>query len=133
MTVTLLDSALSAPAFSPVAPRERAVLSISGMPRHLRLRVEELMAEHLSPAELSEYAGEFAGPDSADLDDDAIWDTRWFTRWRRDPGRTGINGAGSSVPTVSCREVIDAPANELAIFRAALNELASTFRFSARV
>lgn len=127
MTVTLLDSALSAPTLSPVAPRERAVLSISGMPRHLRLRVEELMAEHLSPAELSEFSLDAAGLDDADLHDAAIWDTRWFTRWTRDPGRAGV------APTVSCREIIDAPANELATFRAALTELAGTFQFSARV
>lgn len=93
------------------APRVRCVLSISSMPRHLRLRVEGLMYEHLSePA---------AAPSLV-----SFWDTPWFTRWRREPSRAG---------TVSCREVIEAPEEELATFRSALEELAHTFRFCASV
>lgn len=96
-----------------VAPhtRTRTVLTINGMPRHLRLRVEGLMYEHLSDPAVA--------PPLTD-----IWDTAWFTRWRRDPSRAG---------TVSCREVIEAPATELATFSSALGELAKTFRFEAQV
>jgi len=91
--------------------RERCVLAISHMPRHLRLRVEGLMYEHLSePA---------AAPSLVE-----VWDIPWFTRWRREPSRAG---------TVSCREVIEAPAMELATFRSALAEVAQTFGFEASV
>lgn len=91
--------------------RERRVLAISSMPRHLRLRVEGLMYEHLSDPDLA--------PPLV-----SVWDTPWFTRWRREPSRAG---------TVSCREVIEAPAEEFATFRSALAELAQTFRFEAHV
>ena len=91
--------------------RIRCVLAISSMPRHLRLRVEGLMYEHLSEP--------VAAPSLV-----SVWDTPWFTRWRKEPSRAG---------TVSCREVIEAPAAELATFRSALAELAQTFQFDARV
>lgn len=93
------------------AARERRVLAISSMPRHLRLRVEGLMYEHLSEPDVA--------PSLI-----SVWDTPWFTRWRREPSRAG---------TVSCREVIEAPAEEFATFRSALVELAQTFRFEASV
>lgn len=118
MTATLLASNLVAPfPPAPVVARERAVLAVNGMPRHLRLRVEGLMAEHLSPADLADPLAD-------------VWVTPWFTRWRRDPAAPGAAGAA---PTVSCREVIEAPAHELATFRSALAELAGTFGFSARL
>ncbi|WKK61918.1 hypothetical protein QYQ98_03235 [Corynebacterium sp. P3-F1] len=91
--------------------RIRCVLAISSMPRHLRLRVEGLMHEHLSEP--------VAAPSLV-----SVWDTPWFTRWRKEPSRAG---------TVSCREVIEAPAAELATFHSALAELAQTFRFDAYV
>lgn len=109
MTTTLI-----APGRTPAAIDwgcTRAVLTISGMPKHLRLRVEELMVEHLSPP-----PAEYGIAEIAD-----VWDTTWFTRWHKEPGR----GA-----TVSCREVLYAPAFEVAAFRATLAELAETFRFS---
>lgn len=93
------------------AARERRVLAISSMPRHLRLRVEGLMYEHLSEPDIA--------PSLI-----SVWDTPWYTRWRREPSRAG---------TVSCREVIEAPAEEFATFRSALVELAQTFRFEASV
>lgn len=102
----------SASGFSANDPsRIRCVLAISSMPRHLRLRVEGLMYEHLSEPALA--------PSLV-----SVWDTPWFTRWRKEPSRAG---------TVSCREVIEAPAAELATFRSALEELAQTFRFDARM
>lgn len=91
--------------------RERRVLWISAMPRHLRLRVEGLMYEHLSEPDVA--------PSLV-----SVWDTPWFTRWLREPSCAG---------TVSCREVIEAPAEEFATFRSALGELAQTFRFEASV
>lgn len=91
--------------------RTRCVLSITGMPRHLRLRIEGLMYEHLSePAVAPPLV--------------SVWDMPWFTRWRHEPSRAGA---------VSCREVIEAPREELATFRSALAELAQTFGFSASV
>lgn len=100
-----MTTALAAPA------RTRCVLSITAMPRHLRLRVEGLMYEHLSEPTVAPTLV-------------SVWDTPWFTRWRREPSRAG---------TVSCREVIEAPESELATFRSALGELAQTFGFGASV
>lgn len=119
MTTTLI-----APTCVRTQPRQssvqRAVLTIHGMPRHLRLRVEELMAVHLSPpAALGDGSGSAFGV----LDPEDIWDTIWFTRWRND----------SSNRTIACREVIVAPAHELSEFRAHLAELSGTFRFHASV
>lgn len=116
MTTTLaaLSAASNSADVSAVAndpSRIRCVLAISSMPRHLRLRVEGLMYEHLSEP--------VAAPSLV-----SVWDTPWFTRWRKEPSRAG---------TVSCREVIEAPAAELVTFRSALAELAQTFRFDARV
>lgn len=116
MTATLLAPFPPAP----VVARERAVLAINGMPRHLRLRVEGLMAEHLSPADLADPLAD-------------VWDTPWFTRWRRDPAAPGAAATPGAATTVSCREVIEAPAHELAMLRSALAELAGTFGFSARL
>ncbi len=115
MTTTLIAPTYARP-LPCQSPIQRAVLTIHGMPRHLRLRVEELMAVHLSPP---------AAPvdEPLLLDPEDVWDTIWFTRWRND---------GSS-QTIGCREVIVAPAHELAEFRAHLAELAGTFRFHASV
>lgn len=81
------------------------------MPRHLRLRVEGLMHEHLSEPEVA--------PSLV-----SVWDVPWFTRWRREPSRAG---------TVSCREVIEAPEEELATLRSALTEVGETFGFGVSV
>ena len=89
----------------------RCVLRISCMPSHLRLRVEGLMHEHLSEPEVA--------PSLV-----SVWDVPWFTRWRREPSRAG---------TVSCREVIEAPEEELATLRAALTEVGETFGFEVSV
>lgn len=106
MTATLAHADSAA-----ATSRTRCVLSISSMPRHLRLRVEGLMYEHLSePSSVPSLV--------------SVWDVPWFTRWRREPARDGA---------VSCREVIEASEEEIATFRSALTELAQTFRFDARV
>lgn len=111
MTTTLAHAARADRDAAEASPRTRCVLSISSMPRHLRLRVEGLMYEHLSdPAPAPSLV--------------SIWDTAWFTRWRHEPARAG---------TVSCREVIEAREEEIATFRSALAELAQTYRFSASV
>ena len=89
----------------------RCVLRISCMPRHLRLRVEGLMHEHLSEPEVA--------PSLV-----SVWDVPWFTRWRREPSRAG---------TISCREVIEAPEEELATLRTALMEVGETFGFGVSV
>ena len=81
------------------------------MPSHLRLRVEGLIHEHLSEPEVA--------PSLV-----SVWDVPWFTRWRREPSRAG---------TVSCREVIEAPEEELATLRAALTEVGETFGFEVSV
>lgn len=107
MTTTLVAPA-SAPQRRGTAT---AVLTVSGMPTRLRLRVEGLMNEHLSD-------GNMASP----LVD--IWDVAWFTRWHRDPVQAGA---------VCCREVIDAPRGELVTLASALGELADTFLFHASV
>ena len=113
MTTTLIAPTCARP--RPLhSPAQRAVLTIHGMPRHLRLRVEELMAVHLSPP---------AAPVEDLLSTEDIWDTVWFTRWHND----------SASQTVGCREVLVAPAHELAVFRARLLELAETFRFQVSV
>lgn len=98
-----------------------AVLTVSGLPRHLRLRVESLISEHLSEPAVPALP---AGTD--------IWDIPWFTRWRPDPPRVDAAGRATRV-TVSCREVITGSVTELDALAAALTELAQTFRFTARV
>ena len=113
------DDAMGASAFvnesaggeRPACATRRCVLRISCMPRHLRLRVEGLVHEHLSEPEVA--------PSLV-----SVWDVPWFTRWRGEPSRAG---------TVSCREVIEAPEGELATLRAALTEVGETFGFGVSV
>ncbi|WP_394281740.1 hypothetical protein [Corynebacterium sp.] len=88
------------------------VLQITGMPVRLRGTVEELMAEHLPPAEVESTPG---------ID---IWDITWFTRWQRDTTTFGARG-------LRCREVITAP--DASEFTAVLERLARDYGFRASV
>lgn len=91
-----------------------SVLTIDALPVHLRARVEELMADHLPPAE-PEYS---PGAD--------IWDMQWFTRWH--PDRTTFGARA-----VRCREVITAPREDLERFRRELESLACANGFHAEL
>ncbi|SES23244.1 hypothetical protein CCYS_09830 [Corynebacterium cystitidis DSM 20524] len=90
------------------------VLTISGMPVHLRGRVEQLMADILPPAEVETTPG---------LD---IWDVTWFTRWQRDTTTFGARG-------LRCREVLSAPAAAAEQFASEVQQLARTVGFHAVV
>ncbi|WIM67048.1 hypothetical protein QP027_07900 [Corynebacterium breve] len=88
------------------------VLTISGMPVALRGEVEELMAVYLPPAETSNLPGQ------------DIWDMTWFTRWRRDKTTFGARA-------VACREVLQAPRDDMKRFERVVAKLASDYGFSA--
>lgn len=81
-----------------------AVLFIDRLPRHLRMDVETAMVEHLPSDALPAAPGT------------DVLEAQWFTRWER-----------SDVPgCVRCRQVLTAPAEELARFRTALADIAPT-------
>ncbi|AWB84423.1 hypothetical protein [Corynebacterium liangguodongii] len=85
-----------------------AVIEIDRMPAHLRGDVEKLLLE--------------LPQDPYDYSVFDIWDTAWFTRWRR-------NADG----TIGCRELVYAPAADLACFRRCLGELAQRSGFVAEI
>lgn len=93
-------------------PALTAVLTISGMPREFRPRVETAMAVCIaSPSELI-----VAGADPLTA--------HWFTQWRRDPFERGL---------IECREVITGTAREFDGLRVVLNNLAAEHNFDACV
>ncbi len=107
LKTSLVDS------FGEVAkPAQTAVLTISGMPRGLRPRVETAMVVCISsPSELVTLGSE---PLTA----------RWFTAWRRDPFALGL---------VECREVITGTPRELMHLRDVLEHMADEYRFEVEL
>ena len=91
-----------------LASTTSAVIEIDGMPARLRGSVEKLILE--LPQEPLEYS----------IFD--IWETAWFTRWHR-------NADG----TIGCRELVYAPAADLARFRENLADLARRAGFDAEL
>lgn len=85
-----------------------AVIEIDAMPARLRPEVERLMLD--LPEDGYNYS----------LFD--VWDTAWFTRWRRNPDGT-----------IGCRELVYAPAADLARFRRRLEQLALRANFVAEL
>ncbi|MCT1462810.1 hypothetical protein ACUY28_01570 [Corynebacterium sanguinis] len=91
-----------------LAATTSAVIDIDGMPARLRGDVEKLLCE--LPQDRADYS----------LFD--VWDTAWFTRWHRNPDGT-----------IGCRELVYAPAADLARFRENLAELAQRAGFAAQL
>lgn len=93
-------------------PAQTAVLSISGMPRELRPRIESAMVICVpSPSEL------------VTLGSDPLT-AHWFTAWRRDPFELGL---------VECREVITGTPREFMNLRAVLENMADEHRFDVEL
>lgn len=87
-----------------LAATTSAVIEIDRMPARLRPDVEKLMLE--LPQDVYDYS----------VFD--VWDTAWFTRWHR-----------NSDGTIGCRELVYAPAADLARFQRRLSELAAEMNF----
>ncbi|QPK82755.1 hypothetical protein G7Y29_07705 [Corynebacterium qintianiae] len=91
-----------------LAATTSAVIAIDGMPARLRGDVEKLLLE--------------LPQDQLDFSLFDVWDTNWFTRWHR-------NADG----TIGCRELVYAPAADLARFRKNLAELSERAGFDAQL
>lgn len=114
---TLLESALIADDERPDAVRT-AVLTISGMPRTLRQRVETAMVVCMpSP------------PDLSTLEEDPLT-ASWFTSWWRDRPSERAEDAGV---LLECRQVLTGPAAELDRLRVVIEGLASEYFFSGEL
>ncbi|RNE49566.1 hypothetical protein [Corynebacterium alimapuense] len=96
-----------------------AVLTVTGMPRELRSRVEAAMSVCV-PSE-SQLSIPGTNPLTAD----------WFTSWCRDRS-SEAEGHNASV-LIGCRQVLTGEAAELELFNQVVSDLAQTHGFIAEV